>query len=460
MPIKKRRVQGIWSSRWTFFAAAVALTAGLGDFWATPLYISQQGGALYLLCYLFFLAVVMMPLAVAELRIAVKARANPIHAFDHFITYASSSRYWRLVPVIAVVAVVLLVARMCVVGGWLLAYIPQMLAPEMLAASVDSVAGVFTSLLADSGQMVKNSLIFLVVVALFASMEVGKGLAMLLRVLLPLMMIMLVLLVYYAYELGDARVAHTALLEFRPDQFSWSQGFSALQQAFFTLCAGSFALMAFGAYFPVGRSVDRQIAMVASLDVLIMLMAGILILALVADQHILPGTGPALLFISLPYTFGNLIFGDLVGVAFFVLLSIFMLTSAVALLEPLVAHGVERWAAPRWLIAPAVAVFVGGLSVLSIDSLLVNPSAENAPQGFLGHSLWEWLDILAGAILLPLAAFLFSLFAGWRIPRVVYGSPDGVFAKMAFWLWYQLLRYIAPPVLFLVLVVGCYARFS
>lgn len=450
MPLAKRKVQGVWTSRWTFFAAAVALAAGLGDFWSTPLLIAESGGGLYLACYLFCLVAVVMPLAIAELRIAIRARANPVHAVDHFAVYAKRSRLWLLLPVLAMLVVLILAARLAVVGGWLLAYVPQLLEPEMRAASLDTVAGLFAGLLSSPERQRELGFLFLALVALFSSLQVGRGLAVGLRVLLPLLIAVLLVLVYYAYQLGDAAAAHRALLEVRPEQFGWRGAFSALQQAFYTLCVGSFSLMAYGAYFPAGRLVGRQIGALVVLDVSIMLSAGLLILALVADQHILPAKGPGLLFISLPYAFGNLVFGDVAGAAFFALLGVFVFTSAVALIEPVVAHLVERWALPRWVAAPAV---------VAVVALLASAAIADVAAGE-GGGLWLWLDTVSAVLLLPLCALLFSIFAGWRIPRVVYGQPDKLLPKMVFWLWYQLLRYIAPPALLLILVLGCYGRFT
>jgi NSS family neurotransmitter:Na+ symporter len=70
----------------------------------------------------------------------------------------------------------------------------------------------------------------------------------------------------------------------------------------------------------------------------------------------------------------------------------------------------------------------------------------------------EWIDILSANILLPLAAWCFVLFAAWRVPKVVYGVRDGWLESVFFWLWQALLRYIAPPAILLVLVVGLYLR--
>ncbi len=451
--IQKRKVQGIWSSRWTFFAAAVALVAGLGDFWATPEHIAAQGGGVYLACYVAALAFVAMPVAVAQLRVALRARANPIHAVDQFAELAGVSRHWPLMSQLATVTAMLLVARLAVVAGWLAAYAARMSSPEMDAASLDTIAKSFGDLLADVPEQHYWSHLFLFAVAVFSSMTVVRGMAKLLRVVLPLLLLVLMVLVYYAAELGDFSAARALMFEPRWADFDARAAFSALQQAFFTLSVGSFALMAYGAYFPSGRSVGRQVSALVILDLVVMLLGGLLVLALVVDQHIIAAEGPALLFISLPYTFGNLVFGDIAGTVFFTVLAVFALTSAVALLEPLVAYLVERWGLPRWLVAPVAVVVVAALTDLSIVSM-----QADTPLHFAGRSLHEWLDILTAQILLPFCALCFALFAGWRVPRVVYGIRERRVDRICFWLWQLLLRYIAPPALLLVLVVGVYTR--
>jgi NSS family neurotransmitter:Na+ symporter len=48
------------------------------------------------------------------------------------------------------------------------------------------------------------------------------------------------------------------------------------------------------------------------------------------------------MFVSLPFAFGNVVFGQLMGVVFFVLVAIAAWSSAISLLEPMVAYLVER----------------------------------------------------------------------------------------------------------------------
>ena len=80
----------------------------------------------------------------------------------------------------------------------------------------------------------------------------------------------------------------------------------------------------------------------ASGDTLFAVMAGLVIFPAVFSFGIDPVQGPALAFVVLPEVISQMRGGALVGAAFFVLLSIAALTSAVSLFEVPVAEGVSR----------------------------------------------------------------------------------------------------------------------
>lgn len=453
MTLKKRKIQGIWSSRWTFLAAATGLVVSLGNFWRTPQELGQNGGGAYLIAYVACLFLIMLPIAIAEVRIAVRARGNPVHAMDQLAHYAKASKHWSLVTQIACIAALLLAVNYSIISGWLLAYVAKMASGVMDAASVDMVAEEFQELLASSDLMRFWQRLFLVMAVSLSALNVVWGMAAVLRVILPVMLLVLLGLLYYGYALGDFNSALLWMFELRLEDLSWRGGFSALQHAFYTLSIGTGALMAYGAYFPSGRSVTRQLIALAVFDAAVLIIAGVAILALVFDQHIVSGSGPALLFISLPFSFGNLVFGDIAGTAFYLLLFILSLTTVVALMEPVVAYLVERWGFMRWL----AAILVGGL-VFLLGDLSISSMMADSGMRWWSRSLMEWLDILAANVLLPLCAWCFVLFAGWRVPKLVYGVREGWFEGVFFWLWQALLRYIAPPAILAVLVVGLYLR--
>ncbi|CAA0081450.1 Uncharacterised protein [Zhongshania aliphaticivorans] len=455
MALKKRKIQGIWASRWTFLAAATGLVVSLGNFWRTPQELGENGGGAYLIVYIACLFFVMLPIAVAEVRIAVRARGNPVHAMDQVAHYAKASKHWSLVAQLACIGALLLAVNYSMVSGWLLAYVVKMASGLMDAASLDLVAAEFQALLASPEEMRFWQQVFLLMAIVLSALNVVRGMAAVLRVILPILLLVLLGLLYYGYALGDFQSALHWMFDLRVEDLTLRSVFSALQHAFYTLCIGTAALMAYGAYFPSGRSVARQLIALAVFDVVVLVVAGVAILALVFDQHIVPGSGPALLFISLPFSFGNLVFGDIAGTAFYLLLFILSLTTVVALMEPVVAYLVERWGVFRWL----AAILVGSLVFIVSDLAMLSMSAESEMR-WLSRSLMEWLDIAAANIILPLCTWCFVLFAGWRVPRLVYGVRDGWLERVFFWLWQALLRYIAPPAVLAVLVIGLYLRLT
>ena len=455
MALQKRKIQGIWSSRWTFLAAATGLVVSLGNFWRTPQELGQNGGGAYLIAYIACLFLIMLPIAVAEVRIAVRARGNPVHAIDQLAHYSKASKYWSLVTQFACVAALLLAAIYSVVSGWLLAYVSKMALGTLEAASLDVVAKEFQGLLASADLMSLWQQIFLVMAVALSALNVVKGMAAVLRIVLPVLLLVLLGLLYYGYALGDFPSALSWMFDMRLEDLTWRGGFSALQHAFYTLSIGTGALMAYGAYFPSGRSVSRQLIALAVFDTAVLIIAGVAILALVFDQHIVSGSGHALLFISLPFSFGNLVFGDIAGTDFYLLLFILSLTTVVALMEPVVAYLVERWAVQRWL----AALLVGGL-VFVLGDLSISSMMPDTDLRWFSRSFMEWLDILAANVFLPMCVFGFVLFAAWRVPKSVYGVRDGWFEGAFFWLWQALLRYIAPPAVLAVLIIGLYLRVS
>ena len=177
MALKKRKIQGIWSSRWTFLAAATGLVVSLGNFWRTPQELGQNGGGAYLIAYVACLFFIMLPIAVAEVRIAVRARGNPVHAIDQLAHYAKASKHWSLVTQIASIAALLLAANYSIVSGWLLAYVAKMATGVMDAASLDLVAGEFQDLLAAPDVMSFWQRIFLVLAIALSALNVVRGMA-------------------------------------------------------------------------------------------------------------------------------------------------------------------------------------------------------------------------------------------------------------------------------------------
>ncbi len=143
---------------------------------------------------------------------------------------------------------------------------------------------------------------------------------------------------------------------------------TAMGHAFFTLSLGAGAVMVYGSYLPSDVPIAKTVLAVAAFDTIIALLAGLAVFPLVFASELAPASGPGLIFLSLPIAFGHMPLGWLFGTLFFILLLFAAWTSAIALLEPMVAWLVENRQIQRIRAAVWVGLFTWLLGVVSILS--------------------------------------------------------------------------------------------
>ena len=442
-----------WQQRWTFIAAATGAAVGLGNLWKFSYLAGENGGAAFVLIYIacvFFLA---LPILLAEVILGSRGRANPILAFEHVALEAGRSRLWQITAWFGVIASLLILSYYSVIAGWVFAYVEAMSNDAFTGLSVRLVGDHFNALLEDPRQLIIWHSSFIALIVLIGAFGVKRGVARAARILIPLLIIALILLAVYAAKVGNIEVGLEFLFEPDWSALTPSVILAAMGQAFFTLSIGMGAMMAFGAHMPDRRSVVGMLSMVAVLDTLIALLAGIAIFPLVFSLNIEPSMGPGLMFVALPYAFAQMVYGDFFGLLFFLMVACVALTSGVALLEPTTAWLVERFNWWRPLAATAVGAIVWVLGLATVFSL-----NRWADVSFLAMGVFEWLDFISANILLPLAAWLIALFVGWRMRVEV--ARDEMFDEhpWVFSLWRLLLRYIAAPAVLVIFAVPLYQR--
>jgi NSS family neurotransmitter:Na+ symporter len=71
-----------WSSRLSFILVAVGSAVGLGNIWKFPYIAGLNGGGLFVLIYLLCIALIGLPIFVAELYIGQRSQTNVVNAFS------------------------------------------------------------------------------------------------------------------------------------------------------------------------------------------------------------------------------------------------------------------------------------------------------------------------------------------------------------------------------------------
>ena len=92
--------------------------------------------------------------------------------------------------------------------------------------------------------------------------------------------------------------------------------------------------MIYGSYVPRGTSIASTSVAIALADTGVALLAGMAIFPIVFANGMEPGSGPGLIFQTLPVAFGNMTGGIAFGSLFFILLLVAAWTSSISLIEP------------------------------------------------------------------------------------------------------------------------------
>ena len=421
-----------------FILAAIGSSVGLGNMWKFPYITGENGGAAFFLLFIVCLILIGLPLLLAELAIGRSGRGS---AATSFVKAGGSKIFGRL-GLLQVIAPFLILTFYIIVAGWTLHYAVQSFSGALYRNSdYSGQFGAFTQ-----GYM---PIVWQAVAILITGWVVGKGISggieKFNKVLIPGMIILLIVLMIRAVTLPGAGAGVSFFLQPDFSKLTPNAALVALGHAFFSLSLGMGILLTYGAYVDKRQSLGTATLAIGAGDLIYAFIAGLIIFPTTASFGIEPDAGPSLVFMALPAAFSAMPLGAFFGGLFFVLLAIAALTSSVSLLEVPVSYVMDRWGWGRTksvVIISALVLLVGLPSVFSFG--IVPAFSEMG-----GKTFFDWLDFITSNILLPLGGLLTTVFVGyfWKNAAEAAGLKAGWFR-----VWLFMVRYIAPVLVFLVLL--------
>jgi neurotransmitter:Na+ symporter, NSS family len=445
-------IHGMWSTRLAFILAASGSAVGLGNIWRFPYTAGEYGGGAFVLVYLLCVAGIGIPIMMAEILLGRRGRQSPINTMRTLAGREGKPAAWSLLGWMGIVAGFLILSFYSVIAGWTLAYAVRAAGGAFSGIDGAGSKAMFDGFIGNPEALLAWHTLFMVLTVMVVARGVASGLEQSVKWMMPALFVLLLVMVVYAGWSGDLGTAARYL--FAPD-FGRLQDkageaiLSAMGQAFFSLSLGMGAIMVYGSYLRHDASIARSTLMIAATDTLVALLAGLAIFPMVFAHGLEPGSGPGLIFVTLPIAFGEIPGGSIFGALFFALLIMAAWTSSISILEPVVAWLVEN----RGLSRVRAAILGGtGAWLLGIACLL----SLNLWSGYTvaGKGVLDLFDYVTANLLLPLGGILIAVFAGWVLPRAVtldeLGGRDGI----GYRLWRFLIRYVAPAAVALVLLNG------
>ncbi|MCZ6800602.1 MAG: sodium-dependent transporter, partial [Nitrospirae bacterium] len=344
---ERQSVHGQWSSRWTFIMAATGAAVGLGNIWKFPYLTGEHGGSAFVLVYIICVAALGIPMMMAEVMLGRRGRQSPVNTMRTLAKEANASQSWQLIGWSGTLAGMLILSYYSVIGGWTVAYIFKSAMGTFGGATGSFATNTFQEFVGDPVTLGIWHTVFMVMTMFVVIRGVQGGLEKAVRYLMPTLFVLLLVLVGYATTTGFFMDGLAFL--FKPDfsKLSGDSMLAAMGQAFFSLSLGMGTIMIYGSYVPKGISIAQTSVFIAIADSAVALIAGMAIFPIVFANSMEPGTGPSLIFETLPVAFGNMTGGIAFGTMFFILLLVAAWTSSISLIEPAVTLLIENYRMTR-----------------------------------------------------------------------------------------------------------------
>lgn len=423
----------VWKNRFTFIMATTGAAVGLGNIWKFPYITGENGGGAFVLVYLACILLLGIPIMIGEVMLGRRGRNNPVHAMLKNSSDSNSHKAWSLIGIMGVAAGIMILMYYSVVAGWALEYIQQSFSGAYLGKDPKEIASGFSVLYKNQTQQMIWHSVFLFITLFIVGFGVTRGIGMAVDILMPILFILLFILLGYSYQQGNFHEAITFMFNADFSRLSNKSVLTAMGHAFFTLSLGMGTVMAYGSYMPKNVSIPGATLTVAFLDTLIALVAGLIIFPLVFASDLVPGSGPGLLFETLPIAFSGMSNGDIFGAGFFILVSIAALSSSISLIEPGIAWlekiGIKRWIS---VIGLGLLCWAGGIACI------------------YSSEVFDSLDYITSNIMLPLGGLFIAIFVGWKLGYTRIRKEIDDINSFLFNLWMVILRFITPLAVIIV----------
>ncbi len=438
-----------WSGRFGFIVAAIASAVGLGSIWKFPYEVGANGGAAFVVFYIAGLALAVVPLMLAEFAIGRRGGADAATSMERVAAAHGARGAWRWAGVLGVVTGVLILSFYSVIGGWTLAYTLSTALAGLPGADAHAVQARYDALLAAPVRMAAYHAVFLALTAAVVARGVSRGIETASKVLMPVLGVLVAALALYSATQGDLRSTFEFLFTLDLERFTAHAALDALGLGFFSIGVGFGLMITYAAYAGPGIALCQAALVTVAVDTAISLAAGLAVFPLVFANGLDPASGPGLVFVTLPLAFVRMPLGEAAAVAFFLLLFVAALASAISMLELAVALVVRRvrWSRPRAAATIAAACFVAGLATVFSFNLWAQWHPLGALPDFAHATAFDLLDHLTSNFLLPIAGIAIALFAGWALPESVLREELrlGAFGARAL---RALLRWATPALIF------------
>lgn len=444
-----------WGSNLGFLMATIGSAVGLGNMWGFPYKLGVNGGFGFLLLYLVLLVFAGYVLIMTELSLGRHTGQSVA------LAYTKIRKQYAFVGWMSVLVPFLIMGFYCYLGGYCIKYTFANLG-DLFGASwgVGGVDGpdYFGALAGDQLQSAIWTAIFSLIVIVIVSFGVKRGIERFNKIAMPALFIMLVIVIIRSVTLPGASAGLSFLFKPNFEVFAGTGWISVLAaaggQLFFSLSIAMGILVTYGSYLDKNQDLEKNSFIIPIADTLVAIMAGLAIFPAVFAEGQDPAGGVGLLYMTLQTVFNHMGgFGPFFGMLFYALVAIAAITSAMSVLEAIIGSFIDIGINKGKGNQRKKLAWGFGIATTIIGILVACDGLGSYFPPMFGKFCWvDGFDLISEGILMPIGAFLTTIFFGW-IDRDVLPNEVRIGSDFKTEKFYRFcIRWVAPLFTLLVLL--------
>ena len=447
--------RGGFGSKIGFILAASGSAVGLGNIWRFPYLAAKYGGGIFLLVYLIFAVTFGFTLMITEIAIGRKTGKSVIGA------YKDVNKHFAPLGWIAAAVPALILPYYCVIGGWVMKYMVEFLSVHghRIATETygDSNLSFFENFISHPLQPTIFFVIYVIINASVVMLGVQKGIETLSKFLMPVLLILIFGISIYTLTLDGALEGLKYYVQPNFKDFTFEQLLKtivgAMGQLFYSMSLAMGIMITYGSYMRKEDALEQSVRQIEVFDTFVAFLAGLIIVPSVfvfsggnADKL---NAGPSLMFKTLPAVFDSMPAGDIIGGAFFILVTLAALTSSISLMETVTAVVMEKFRLNRvasCFVVIGITLVLGMLSVLGYSSW--------SEVKLLGMQFLDFFDFITNNVMMPILAFFTCILIGY-VAKTSYVEDEvlhGQYRFSAKHLFRIMIKFVCPVCMIIILL--------
>lgn len=433
-----------------FVLAAAGSAVGLGNLWRFPYLAAKYGGGIFLLCYILLAVTFGFSLLVLEIGIGRLTGKDVIGAFGKL------NKKTKWFGFVSLVVPVLIVPYYCVIGGWVTKYLVAYLGGEGTTGAMtgDNAALYFNNFISSSWEPIVFFIVFAFLSFAVVVFGVQKGIEKMGKILMPFLAVLSVGLAIFAMCQDGALEGIKYFLVPTVKDINIAEVFlAALGQLFYSMSLAMCIMITYGSYMKKDTNIQKSARQISICDTAFAIVAGLIIIPSVfafssSPEDVMQNSGPTLMFVSLPNVFSQIPYANVIGALFFLLVLFAALTSAISLIESIVAVLRENLGMKRWV---ACLVVFGVVLLLGIPSSLGFGVLKSLSINDM--TLLDIFDYVSNSILMPLVAIGTCIIAGYFVNFRAIKDEIGIKAYSWRDKYFSIMIKIVAPVCMLLILI-------